>query len=229
MTLLDTLTACEVAAVCEPGSQAWQLLRHSGLGGSDAGIISGDNPWRRVSELVLDKAEYRTSEPNADMALGHALEDAIRIRTQDELGITIEDGAALGTLRSLDHPQLLANVDGLALINGKATIIEIKATGQRPWARVPAYYKAQVRHYMAVMGIKRALVCAWHMYEGISKAALLQDLDRGVAPADIVARFGELRIYDEAHDQAWLDSYLPKTQEIWAWIHAERARRLRET
>ena len=183
----------------EPGSVEWLNLRKEGIGGSDAGRITHVNPFESAHELWADKTDTSPvipwADPSASVAVqigtfyepivgqlfvkkmeaeGHTVELVIDKATfrcgepmRDEQGLPVVDEVGEVVLR---YPFLMANIDGLPIIDGERCLLEIKTTTAwnfdviRNWKAgiVPAHYVAQVRHYMAVMNINTAyIICCW--------------------------------------------------------------------
>lgn len=142
---------CRTIGHFEPDTAAWRNLRHQGIGGSDASIILGINPYKNVTELFAEKVK-RFSPPldNPAVNFGKMAEPILL----DHLNVS--SGAALGTLCSSEHEFMIANIDGYIQRDGQIIGVEIKtcsARTQRYWeAGVPDLYLAQIQHYMAVTG-----------------------------------------------------------------------------
>ena len=135
----------------------WHKIRSEGIGGSEIGTIMGLNPWESAYALWAKKSGLIPTPPldNWSIRFGKAFEAPIL-----DLFAAEHPEYELfkaGTYRSKKHPHLHANPDALAKVNGEWIIVEVK-TSKNYWYEVPPAYIAQVRHYMMVMGIKRAVI-----------------------------------------------------------------------
>lgn len=140
----------------------WHELRKSGLGGSDVAAVVGVSKWTSAYALWAKKSglipdDFGDSEA---MEWGRLLEPVIREKfaASHPTWTVVETEA---TFASPKYPWLLANVDGLIRWeDGSWGVLEIKtAAYEDDWVNgVPLYYQTQVRHYLRVFGLKRAVV-----------------------------------------------------------------------
>lgn len=144
--------------------EQWLELRRTGIGGSDAGAILGLNKYSTPLSVYLAKKDFASFNGNAATEWGNILEDPVRQKAREELGIEIE--TVPGMFTSKDNPFMNANFDGLVYIEGEKEIaggvvsglggheIKTSRTGEGfTNDEVPDSYYAQVQHYMAVTGI----------------------------------------------------------------------------
>ena len=155
----------EAVVVAEVGKQSreeWLRTRQQGIGGSDAAAILGVSPWTSAYSLWLDKTAENPlpSEETAAMRFGTLMEAPIRQTYRELTGDNVVEPRY-----SYQHPEfpfMYANLDGLILDqDGFAeAVLEVKtAANPYAWVKgVPAYYVAQVQHYMAVTNLDRAVV-----------------------------------------------------------------------
>lgn len=154
----------------------WEILRRSGLGGSDVAAACGLSPWKTPYQLWLEKTGR--VEPEFDdealerMGWGHKLEPLLLREfgeRHDELILTGSEG----TYADDDQLWMRANVDALAWAppdktsgwENLAGIVEIKTGNHRQvehWAddQVPIYYVAQTQWYAHLLGAPRIYVAA---------------------------------------------------------------------
>jgi len=167
----------------------WLKWRKKGIGGSDASIIMGTNPWRTIVDLYYDKVgiEPVIKEEDNEFAkdYGHTVEPLIAKWFEK----TMYDMTVYKDSNMYSHPLypfMLANLDyRIRLADGSEGILEIKSTTFRnsdEWrdGRLPVYYEQQVRHYMAVMNVDFVWVCClWgNNFDGDSaKVKVERDLD----------------------------------------------------
>lgn len=143
----------------------WLALRNTGIGGSDAGVILGVNPFKSLLSLWMEKTGIKEPDDLSDNSAvywGSTLEHAIRVHViKQHPDWTIRNKNTM--LKSDTHPFMIANLDGTVKDEqGRRGVLEIKTAGgysAKYWDNgVPDYYMAQVMHYLAVTGWDFALV-----------------------------------------------------------------------
>ena len=186
--------------------EAWLAARQQGIGGSDAGPITGTSKWASPYSVWVDKTGRATSTFNGNHAteLGNHLERPIA-----ELYAKTANKAVIAIpvlLRSIEHRFMLANVDFFIAADdagfekGKVTdvphwadrpeleaILEIKTGGLASWTNhatwdndnVPINYLLQGIHYAAVTGIHKVTYAALLGGQGLT----IRDIE--VSQADI--------------------------------------------
>lgn len=135
--------------------EKWLEARTLGIGGSDAAVIMGMNPYKSPYQLWLEKAgqvEPPDLSGNQYVYWGTKNEANIADWFQEETGKKVK---RLGTLRSKEYPFMLANVDRTVV--GENAGLEIKTAGVRQYRKwkddeIPDAYYCQCLHYMAVTG-----------------------------------------------------------------------------
>ena len=138
--------------------QAWLKLRNSGLGGSDASVIMGMNPWK--SRLALWAEKTGETEPadlsdNMRVYFGTQLEPIV---AEWFTKVTGKQVRRRGMMQSCDHPWMLASLDREVV--GEKAGLEIKTAGvdqAKYWKddNVPDAYYLQCQWYMACTGYER--------------------------------------------------------------------------
>lgn len=154
--------------------EGWVKLRTTGIGGSDAGAIMGLNKYASPLTVYLAKKNVEGFKGNASTEWGHILEEPIRKKAAEELGIEIM--AVPGMFTSLEIPYMNANLDGLCLTAETVTIggesvcglggYEIKTSSQGDGFsedEIPDSYYCQVQHYMSVTGLTWFILTAFFM------------------------------------------------------------------
>ncbi len=144
--------------------EQWLELRTKGIGGSDAGAIMGLNKYATPLSVYLAKKDFATFSGNKATEWGNILEDPVRQKAREELGIEIE--TVPGMFSNKERTFMNANFDGLVFIDGEKEIagtvvsglggheIKTSRTGDGfTEDEVPDSYYAQVQHYMAVTGL----------------------------------------------------------------------------
>ena len=136
----------------------WLKVRNMGIGGSDAGVIMGLNPYKSPFQLWMEKTGEIQPEDLSDNEFvywGTVHEPNIAKRVTEVTGKGV---IRRGTLQSDEFPFMLANVD--RMIIGEDAGLECKtanAFAGKNWKddEVPDSYYCQCIHYMAVTGCKK--------------------------------------------------------------------------
>jgi len=144
----------DYSVVClQQGTREWLEWRHNGIGASDASAIMGENRFKSVREVLLEKQGVaRESAQNAAMARGTMLEPEARRNYIERTRNNVQPAC----LQSAKHPWLRASVDGLSE-DGRA-VVEIKC-GESVYRHsvqyrsVPDYYYGQLQHVLAITNL----------------------------------------------------------------------------
>ena len=136
------------------------------IGGSDASIVFGENPWTTPLELWRIKKGLMKpgkSSNEDQMEMGHMLEPIVAHWYGVKSGnLVIPD---TGLYQHADYPYALANLDyRIQEPGGKKGVLECKTTSYHKaedWAddAIPYYYELQVRFYLAVMDLEFGDIC----------------------------------------------------------------------
>ena len=148
--------------VCDPETLTraeWLKMRRNGLGGSDAGVALGCNPWSSPLLLYLEKKKgvsMNVSGPAIDA--GNMLESLVIDQTKTLRPDYVRHTNSLPMMQHPEHEFMLATPDagaygtkhGEGLIEAKTAL---SFYGAASWNEgIPAQYRAQCVHYMAVTG-----------------------------------------------------------------------------
>lgn len=140
------------------GTSEWHEVRAEGIGGSEVGTILGLNPYESPFALWAKKTGQIQQEPlnNWAVRFGQKFEQPIlELFEEEHPELTVW---TTGTYASATTPYLHANPDAIAEdANGNLYIVEVK-TSRNFWDVVPPAYIAQVRHYMNIFNIDRAVI-----------------------------------------------------------------------
>ena len=142
----------------------WLEMRTIGIGGSDAGIIAGGNPYRSIFELWQEKrGEIPVKEDESEVThFGKILEDVVRKEFIQRTDLMVRKKNSI--LRSKKYPFMIADVDGIiSELDGTYSIFEAKTAIEfknTDWknGEVPENYQLQLQHYMAVTGFQKAYI-----------------------------------------------------------------------
>lgn len=142
---------------------AWLDVRSHGIGGSDASVIVGLNPWKSLFALWMEKtgqAEPEELGDNERVYWGNVLEETVAKEFTKRTGKKVQ---RRGVLQHDDIPYLLASVDRLVV--GENAGLECKTAGAskaKEWEddNIPDAYYVQCQHYMMVTGAERWYIAA---------------------------------------------------------------------
>lgn len=136
-------------------NKEWHEQRLNGIGGSEASVVLGINPWQSRLELYNKKVERKIdvqSSDNIRFKLGHVLEPLIAEEYTKMTGRVLESRPQK---IHPEYPFINGNVDREIVKSERATpgILEIKTKGAFiNWEgdEIPPYYIAQLQQYLAV-------------------------------------------------------------------------------
>jgi putative phage-type endonuclease len=145
--------------------EEWLSLRRGGVGGSDAAAILGVSPYATAADVWLDKMGLAAErEPSERMIRGVLIESAAAKRFCQLAHLRVRNPRELLLSERYGYP-MVANLDRVVFERGEPGVLELKDIGDfgaRHWEEgVPAYYLAQVDHYLAVTGYRFAHVAGW--------------------------------------------------------------------
>lgn len=134
--------------------EEWLRYRKTGLTGTDAGAITGMNPYVSAFQIYQDKITEEITETDSErMRQGRDLEEYVAKRFEEETGLKVRNANAI--YQNKAHPIMLADFD--RLIIGQKAGLECKTVS--PYAgeqwkdeKIPLHYQLQVQHYLAVSG-----------------------------------------------------------------------------
>lgn len=135
----------------------WLQWRQGGLGGSDAGIVTGSCPFVTEEQLKLSKSEVggnrKVIKENSRMKRGKRLEPLARVKYMELTGIRVRPVCVVHK----EHEWLRASLDGLSYPPGPFTVLEIKCPSNFTHetalsGSVPSHYIAQCQHELLVTG-----------------------------------------------------------------------------
>ncbi len=158
----------------DQGTEEWKRLRLSHLTASQAPIVMGIDPYRRLPSLFDEK--MTGEEPPIDgfkarlFAKGHDAERAARQWFEENMKISIPPAVLL----SVQHPDLMASLDGF---NEKEQVIfEAKYMGKKSLEEVrqgivKPHHMCQVQAQLGVSGAKK---CIYFATDESGDAAMLE-------------------------------------------------------
>lgn len=147
--------------------ETWlNVWRRRGIGGSDASAVIGISKWKGSLNVYIEKVEgVQPQELSEAAEWGHRHEPTIRQKFKEchpELSVM----ESHYMWRSIEHPYMIANVDGLVFHPQKGWgLLEIKTSHEwrnGEWDEdsgiIPEDYLIQCQHYMAVFKVKYCYV-----------------------------------------------------------------------
>ena len=132
----------------------WLKYRKRGITGTDAGAITGLNPYVSAFQIYNDKISEEIQEfDNESMRQGRDMEEYVASRFEEETGLKVRRANAI--YQNEEHPFMLADFD--RLIVGQKAGLECKTVSPfsaDKWkdGKIPLHYQMQVQHYLAVSG-----------------------------------------------------------------------------
>lgn len=146
--------------------QEWQALRYHGIGGSDAGVMMHDNPYKTKRQLYEERYNNIHVDLSHEVAIkkGRDLEDLILDKFVKQTGKVCYKPNEM--YYHPDFPHMKANLDGI--IHAENALAEFKFItyqGEGGWLNAngewtaPKYYYAQCQHYMFVTGAEKTYLC----------------------------------------------------------------------
>lgn len=134
--------------------EEWLAYRKMGITGTDAGAITGMNPFVSAFQVYQDKVSDEILDADSEqMRQGRDLEDYVAKRFSEQTGLKVRNANAI--YQNEEHPIMLADFD--RLIIGQQAGLECKTvspySGDK-WkdGAIPLHYQLQVQHYLAVSG-----------------------------------------------------------------------------
>lgn len=172
----------------------WLTIRRNYIGGSDAGAVVGMNEWSSPLSVWADKTGSAPAfSGNVSTRVGAYLEDLVAKLFMEETGKTVQ--RLKFTIVNPAYPFACANIDREVV--GEDALLEIKTTGSIGVIQkfrngeFPDQWYAQVTHYMAVTGVKKAYLAALESNRELHIFELDRDEDEIKALMDAERYFWE--------------------------------------
>lgn len=154
----------------------WLEYRKAGIGGSDASVVCGVSRYKSPVELWMEKTGQLPAQETGEAAYwGNLLEALVREEFTKRTGIAVTKPTVL--YQSVEHPFMLANVDGLCEDPAHGPcIFEAKTASAYKageWEdSIPDEYMIQIQHYMAVTGYQGAYIAVFIGGNALSAGSL---------------------------------------------------------
>ena len=151
-------------------TKEWEMLRHLGLGGSDAAAVLGQSAYKNAQETYHDKVwtpeKMKLDEKNQGIFdRGHFMEDKVVDAFLRLTGFKRIPETRM--FRSKTHPHAMADIDAiLQSPDNRLFVFEAKTTvaeNYKAWSCgcIPRSYIPQMRQYSAVLNDDR--ICATYI------------------------------------------------------------------
>lgn len=216
------------------GSEAWQAARRRGLGGSDAAVVLGHQPYGRTRpELWRHKTGREESKVgNAAVRYGSIIEPYIRRwltrRAEDTPALFGDYKGLVDFPIQMCHPEydwMRANTDGLLLASGDAREgVEIKQStyphgdDKYDWPEgVQQYHYPQIQHYLEVTGLEQWRYVYLEVPADREFTRLVAE-NHAADPDEFwmwVVDQGELTTKIVERDEAYIDRLITAEREFW--------------
>jgi len=150
------------------GSPEWHAFRKGKIGASMAGAIMGVSPFTTPLQLWEEIQFGITKTQNEAMKRGSAMEEEARRWLNNNTNISFKPIV----LQRVDHPQIIASLDGYYRCEmGEVSICEIKCGGeslheQAKEGRIPPYYYAQMQHQLDITGLDTMIYLSYFQGDG---------------------------------------------------------------
>lgn len=134
--------------------EEWLKYRKMGITGTDAGAITGMNPYVSAFSVYQDKVtDIMEQNDNEAMRQGRDMEEYVAKRFEMETGFKVRRANAI--YQNEEHPFMLADFDRILV--GQKAGLECKTVSPYSadkWEdnKIPLHYQMQVQHYLAVSG-----------------------------------------------------------------------------
>lgn len=140
----------------------WLEYRKQGIGGSDASVVCGISRYKSPVELWMEKTNQIPCQEAGEAAYwGTQLEAMVRTEFSKRTGVEVR--RVLQLLQNVEHPFMLANLDGVCEHPDLGTCVFEAKTASAYKAgewddAIPDEYMLQIQHYMAVTGYQGAYI-----------------------------------------------------------------------
>jgi putative phage-type endonuclease len=194
------------ADVLDETGLSWGERRRRGIGASEVAGVVGRHPWsspwsiwaRKVG--LIPVADEPKQDTDSDAArFGRDLEPITARWFHERTGLHV--GGEQMMLRHPERPWARATIDGLVF--DRATdlddpvdalgVLELKYTGQSPWALLPEYHALQVQWQLYVSGLCHGWLAAFHT--GFGRLAF--------------------RVYEVERDDVLIDDLVAEVERFW--------------
>lgn len=171
------MTTERIVNVTEISHEEWLAYRRQGIGGSDASVVVGLNPYKSRLTLYYDKKGLLPeTQDNEQMRQGRDLEQYVADRWMEQTGKKCRKDNFM--YRNPEHPFMLADIDRDVI--GENAGLECKTTSvynksDFDSGEIPLPYYVQCMHYMAVKGYDRMYLAVLVLNKGFYSFIIERD------------------------------------------------------
>jgi len=181
--------------------EEWLSIRNKYIGGSDAGSVTGMNPYKGQIALWMEKTgKAKPFEGNITTEVGQQLEAFVATLFERNTGKKVRRVNA--TLVNDLYPFACANIDRRVV--GENAILECKTTNSVPNMKLfrngefPESWYCQITHYMAVTGAEKAYLA-------------------------VLVGCREFKLFTLNRDQDEIDALMAAEKEFWSHVENDTA------
>jgi putative phage-type endonuclease len=147
-------------------TKEWLEWRSEKVTASDAPIVMGVSPYKKIDKLWTEKIKCYESPPNMYMKRGNDLEEIALEKFEAETGLTMFPMVAVHDTMNW----MAASFDGVTL--EQDAIVEIKCNGNKnhslaEYGKIPDFHNAQIQHQLHVSGLEFAYYFSFDGNSGI--------------------------------------------------------------
>lgn len=151
---------CEIIDL-EQNTQEWLDFRRTKIGASDAPVIMGVSPYKKVQQLFDEKYNnINTFQEHYGMKVGKELEPIALSLLNSKINTNLKPHV----VQSCEYPWMIASLDGYDPATNQACEIKVPCEKDHHTAKlgnVPAKYYPQLQHQMFVVGLDSIIYCSY--------------------------------------------------------------------
>lgn len=211
------------------GREDWLKARQWGIGGSEIAALIGANDDMTPFDVFRNKLEG--SKDLSDIAAvewGHRLEEAVALKTADELGLIIRPGG--GLWQHSKFPRALVTPDYFAARKRSWKVeglIECKTAGEEEkWAdgSAPLNYQAQAQWQMGILGLRKCWLGCLVLGHARNFYVVEVDFDKEWFKEMMRAALKFWRDHIETEEPPMHDLSHPRTEALLKEVHKKAVR-----
>lgn len=203
----------------------WEMIRHLGIGGSDAAVVQNASPYNTPYVLYHDKCWTHDAKADdgkqAVFDRGHFMENKVIRAFCDLTGAEVVPESRM--FQSKKYPAAIADIDAvIRMPNGNVYVFEAKTTVAGNYAawmgnQVPSHYIPQTRQYPAVLDDDRVLGtyigCLFTVDYAVHGLYIGSDTDVGKFLSRLIERDKEKEDFFLGLEQSFYDDHLMAQKE----------------
>jgi putative phage-type endonuclease len=152
----------------EQQTPEWMAFKKGKIGSSAASAIMGESFFETPLQCWERHIFHIKKETSSAMSRGIELEPKARAWVNEKLKVNFEPAV----IQSIEHPEMIASLDGFEMKGSAAFLLEIKCPGNKDHmeavgGNIPGHYRAQLQHQMMVADVEEMLYCSFDGTEGV--------------------------------------------------------------